>query len=55
MSKIKSVIIRALVETEYLDSFKDERLNPVFLYEELERGIRANGDFEALPAFNCFQ
>lgn len=55
VSKIKSVIIRALVETEYLDSFKDERLNPVFLYEELERGIRANGDFEALPAFNCFQ
>ena len=55
VSKLKSVIVRALVETEYLDSFKDEKLNPVYLYEELERGIRSNGDLEALPAFNCFQ
>lgn len=55
ISKIKSVLIRSLVEAGYLDSYKSETLNPVFLCEELENGIRANGDYEALPAFNCFR
>jgi len=44
-----------LIETEYLDDQKDPTLNPIFLCEELERGIRANNDFDALPAFNCFR
>lgn len=55
INKIKSVLVKSLVETGYLDSFKSETLNPVFLWEELEDGIRENGDFEALSAFNCFQ
>ena len=55
ISKIKSVLVRCLVETEYLDHFKCTTLNPVFLCEELERGICENNDAEALPAFNCFR
>lgn len=55
ISKIKSVLVRFLVETEYLDHFKSTTLNPVFLCEELEQGIRENDDTEVLPAFNCFR
>ncbi len=54
ISKIKSVLVRCLVETEYLDHFKSTILNPIFLCEELEQGIRENNDIEVLPAFNCF-
>lgn len=54
IDKIKSVLVRCLVETGYLDHFKSTTLNPVFLCEELEQGIRENNDMEALPAFNCF-
>ena len=55
VNKIKSVLIKSLVEAGHLDSIKSDTLNPVFLSEELENGIRENGDFEALPAFNCFR
>ena len=55
ISKIKSVLVRCLVETEYLDHFKSTILNPIFLCEELEQGIRENNDIEILPAFNCFR
>lgn len=55
VSKIKSVLVRMLVETEYLDGIRSTILNPVLLCEELEEGIRANNDHEALPAFNCFR
>lgn len=55
VSKIKSVLTRSLVEAGYLDNIKAETLNPVFPCEELEQGIRANDDYEALPAFNCFR
>lgn len=54
ISKIKSVLIRCLVETEYLEHFKSTTLNPVLLCEELEQGIRENNDTEVFPAFNCF-
>lgn len=53
ISKIKSVLVRCLVETEYLEHFKSTTLNPVLLCEELEQGIRENNDTEVLPAFNC--
>lgn len=55
VSKIKSVIVRMLVETEYLDGMRATTLNSILLCEELEEGIRANNDYEALPAFNCFR
>lgn len=52
ISKIKSVLIRVLTETGYLDSIRDTTLNSVFLCQELEDGIKENNDFDALPAFN---
>ncbi len=55
ISKIKSVLMRMLIETEYLDDKNDTDLNPIFLCEELEQGIRENDDYDALPAFNCFR
>lgn len=55
INKIKSVLIRMLVETEYLDGARATTLNTILLCEELEEGIRANHDYEALPAFNCFR
>lgn len=55
IKKIKSVLVRVLIETGYLDGLKDTTLNQVFLCEELEQGINANNDFEALPAFNCLR
>ena len=55
VNKIKGVLVKSLVEAGHLDSVRSVKLNHVFLCEELEAGIRANGDLEALPAFNCFR
>ena len=54
ITKIKQILMRILVDTEYLDTLKSQRLNPVFLYSALENTIRLNGDEAMLPAFNCF-
>ena len=51
----EQVLTKILVEVEILDSVRSERLNPLLICEELEEGIRRNGDFEALAAFNCFR
>lgn len=51
--KIKQVLRKILVETEYLDNTKSKQLNPVLIESDLEEHIRAVGDTEALPAFNC--
>lgn len=55
VNKIKGVLTKMLAETEFLETVRSTELNPVFLSEELERGIRANLDFDALPAFYCFR
>lgn len=54
IAKIKQVLIKILVENEYLDSVKAERLNPVLISTLLENAIRANNDEAVLPVFNCF-
>lgn len=54
IGKIKQVLARILVETEYLDNVKAQRLNPVLLHPILENAIRMNGDEAMLPAFNHF-
>jgi hypothetical protein len=54
IQKIKQVLIKILVECEYLDSTKSTRLNSVYLFPELEAVIREKNDLSALPAFNCF-
>ena len=54
INKIKQVLVKCLVECEFLDSTKSEKLNPIFIVPELEDVIKENGDLAALPAFNCF-
>ena len=52
--KLKQVMMKMLVETEYLDNIKAERLNPVLISPILENAIRSAGQEIALSAFNCF-
>ena len=52
ITKVKQVLMRILVENEYLDSPNANRLNPVLLSGILESRIQANGDTLALSAFN---
>ena len=54
ITKLKQIMVRVLVETEYLDNIKADHLNPVWLHPVLENAIRNNGDTVVLPAFNCF-
>ena len=54
MKKIKQILIRILVENDYLDSVKADHINPVWLNPVLENAIRSNNDDRALAAFNCF-
>lgn len=54
ITKLKQIIVKVLVDTEYLNSTKAKYLNPVWLYPVLENAIKNNGDTVVLPAFNCF-
>ena len=54
VSKIKQVINKILVENEYIDGPRAQKLNLVMICSEVENAIRANGDELALSAFNCF-
>ena len=54
ITKLKQIIARVLVETEYLDNRGADHLNPVWLHPVLENAIISNGDTAVLPAFNCF-
>lgn len=54
VNKIKQVLIKTLVENEYLDDTKSEELKPVWLNSLLENSIRNSGRLQALHAFNCF-
>lgn len=53
VAKAKQVLLRVLVENEYLDATDAVHLNPVWLDKQLENAIRANHDEAMLPAFNC--
>lgn len=53
-NKIRQVLIKILVENEYLDNIKSDHINPVWLNPLLENAIRNNNDDRALTAFNCF-
>lgn len=52
--KLKQIIARVLVETEYLDNTKADHLNLVWLHPILDNAIRSNGDIAVLSVFNCF-
>jgi hypothetical protein len=55
ITNLKQVLTKCLTETQMLDSFRDTTLNPIFISEDLESGIRENNDLTALAAFNCFK
>ena len=54
ITKLKQVIARVLVETEYLDNIKADHLNSVWLHPVLENAIKNSGNTAVLLAFNCF-
>ena len=54
ITKLKQLLAKILVETEYLDDIRADHLNPVYLHPILENAIRSHGDLAVLPAFNCF-
>ena len=54
VKKIKQVLNKFLVECGYLENVRSKLISPVYLFPELEEGIRASGNTEVLPAFNCF-
>lgn len=53
ITKLRQVLMKTLVENEYLDSIKAERLNPVLISPILESAIREAEQEIVLPAFNC--
>lgn len=53
IAKLKQVLVKLLVDNEYLDSIQSDHLNQVWLNSILENAIRANGDEAVLTAFNC--
>ncbi len=53
-AKIRQVLVKILVENEYLESYRSVELMPVVLEPDLKDGIEANHDSYLLPAFNCF-
>lgn len=54
ITKLKQVLAKTLVDNEYIENTKAEKLNPVLLSPVLENAIRSNNDDAALVAFNCF-
>ena len=55
IEKIGQVLVRGLIETEYLDDGKADHINPVLIHPILENAIREAGLSAALPAFNCIR
>ena len=55
INKIKQVLKKSLIECGFIDSSRDKKLNPVYLYEELASVIRQHEDYDALAAFNCLE
>ena len=55
IKKIKQVLTKILIECEYLESGKSEKLYTISICPELEDEIRTKNDLAALPAFNCFR
>lgn len=54
IKKIRQVLVKILVENDYLDNTKADHINPVWLSPVLENAIKDKNDDRALTAFNCF-
>ena len=55
IERIKGVLSRCLIETEYMTSIRENKLNPVLATDELIQALRRNGLSDFLPAFNVFE
>lgn len=55
IGKIRQILIKILVENEYLDNVNSDHLNPVLLSRVLENEIRENNDEVVFPAYNHFE
>ena len=53
ITKVRQVLMKMLIENEYLDSTDADHLNPVLISPLLENAIREDGQEIVLPAFNC--
>ena len=54
IGKLHQILVRVLVENDYLDDKKSDHINPVLIEPVLENAIRSKGEERALIAFNCF-
>ncbi len=54
INRIQLVLIKMLIENEYLDDNKSDHINPVWLNPILEQVIREKDNDRVLMAFNCF-
>ena len=54
ITKVKQVLVRLLIENNYLNNLDSKRLNSVWIHPILESAIREKGDITVLPAFGCF-
>ena len=52
IKKIKSVLVKCLVDSGYLTTIKSTVLNPISVDEELINLIKDRGEYEFLQAFN---
>ena len=54
IAKLSQVLVKLLVDNDYLDNTNSNQLNPVLISSVLENALRAGVDTYMLPAFNCF-
>ena len=55
IKKLKQVIVKMLVDTQFLDSTKSEVLNVVLIDPDLKNILMEKRDIAALTAFNSFE
>lgn len=54
INKIRTVLIKILSDTGYLDNIRSTKLNNIILYDEVLECIKENNDYDVLSAFNYF-
>ncbi|MEG1505835.1 MAG: DUF1819 family protein, partial [Lachnospiraceae bacterium] len=54
IDRIKGVLSKCLIETEYIMNTRENKLYPVLAAEELVQALRRSGLPSFLPAFNVF-
>ena len=55
VEKIKGVLSRFLIETEYIKNVRENKLYPVLTSENMVRALQRNGMSAFLPAFHVFE